>query len=417
MAAENNKLLTSSIIAKESLRLLKNNLVMAPIVHRNLEKEYGKIGDTVSVKLPYRIKSTSGRVIDKKPMVDQTTTLVVDNQEHIAIEYVLKDLRLSIEQFSERYLKSGMSQIANAIDRDILLTLKNAFHSTGTPGTRPDAFLDFANAAAKQTMFAVPDDGMRNAVLNPFTCAGLSDEVTRLLQNGMVGEAYKNGYRGNVSRYKTHESQQVPTHTVGALGGTPLNDGAGANGTSVNIKGFSNSVTDVLLTGDVFTIAGVYSVNPQSYQSTGLLQEFVVQADASSDGTGDVTVTVSPSLNDGTATTTNADGDTISLAAYQNVSALPADGAAITVKGSASTEYEQNYLFHRDAVAFAMLAFEKPETAVKAEAVSDPDTGLSLLLTGAFDIAEHSETTRIDALWGSKLIYPELAMRMWGDNL
>lgn len=414
MAKKNNVHLTDSIIIKEALRLLKNNLVFAKCVYRDLEKRYGKVGDTINLELPFRVKSTSGRVLGKKPMVDQTIPFKIDRQEHVALEYTVKDKTLSITRFSERYLKSGMSQIANVIDRSIAMTIKQVFHTSGTPGTRPGAYIDFANPAAKQTTYAVPNDGMRKAVLDPFTCASLSNEVSKLFKESMVAQAYSEGYQGNVAKYETYESQNLPKHTVGDYGGTPLVNGTITNGNTLTTDGWSNNKTGLLKAGDVFTMAGVYGVNPQSYETTGMLQEFVVMADADSNGSGQSTLTISPSLNDGTATTTNADGDTISLEAYQNVTALPADNAAITVQGAANTTYEQNYLFHKDAIGLAMVNLEVPKTATVGERASDPDSGLSLLLTAAYDINEQTEIYRVDAVWGTHLIYPELGMKLWG---
>lgn len=415
MAVQNNNLLTDDIIAKEGLRLLKNNLVMAKNVYRKYESEFGKVGDTIRLKLPYRVKSASGRTLVKQPLVDQTIPLKIDYQEHVGLEYTVKDKTLDIQNFSERYLKSGMTQIANKIDQSILLTLKNIFHSSGTPGTRPGKFIDFANAGAKMTTYAVPQDGMRKAILNPFTCANLSDEVTKLFNEKMVNGAYMKGYKGMVSDFETYDSQNIPTHTVGKHGGAPLIAGAITNGSTITTDGWDASVTGLLKQGDVITIAGVYGVNPQNYTSTGLLQEFVVQADVNSDAGGLATISVSPEMNDGTATTTNSNGDSLSLKAYQNITALPADNAPITVLGTADTTYEQNYLFHRDAVALAMIDLELPQTAVVKSRASDPDSGLSLTLTGAYDINEQSEIHRIDAVWGTKAIYPELGMRLWGQ--
>lgn len=414
MAAQDNNLLTDDIIAKESLRLLKNNLVAAKLVYRKYEQEFGKVGDTIRLKLPYRVRSASGRVLVKQPLVDITTPLKIDFQEHVGLEYTVKDKTLDITQFSERYLKSGMSQIANAIDRSILLTLKKIFHSSGTPGVRPGKFIDFANACAKQTTYAVPEDMMRHAVINPFTGAALSDEVTKLLQNDMVKTAYQKGYKGNVSEYMTYISQNIPVHTVGDHGGTPLVAGVITNGNSVTTDGWDLSTTGLLLEGDVITFDGVFGVNPQSYETTGLLQEFVVLADVDSDGGGLATITVAPDINDGTATIINAAGDPVSIAAYQNVTNVPADNTPITVMGAANTTYEQNYLFHRDAIALAMIDLELPQSAVIKSRAHDPDSGLSLTLTGAYDINEQSEIHRIDAVWGTKAIYPELGLRLWG---
>jgi hypothetical protein len=415
MSVKENKILTDDVIAKESLLLLKNNLVFAKLVYRAYEKTFGKVGDTISLKLPFRTKTASGRTLVKQPMVDQTIPFKIDRQENFGLEYTMNDLTLDIERFSERYLKSGMIQIANVVDRSIAMTLKQAFHTSGTPGTRPGKYIDFANAAAKLTTYAVPQDGMRRAVLDPFTCASVSDEVTRLFKESMVEAAYKKGYKGSIAELVTYESNNIPKHTVGAYDGTLLVEGTTpiTNGNTVTFDGAVSNIANFLNVGDVFTMEGVYGVNPQSYETTGLLHEFVV-SEAVTTAAGAGTITFTPALNDGTATTTNDDGDTISLAAYQNVTVLPADDAPITISGDASKVYEQNYLFHKEAIALCMIDKDLPRSAVVKARVNDPISGLSLSMTQGYDIIEDAETTRIDVIWGAHMINAELAMRMYG---
>lgn len=412
-----NNLLTSDIIAKEALRLLKNELVAAKLVYRQYESSFGKVGDTIRLKLPFRVKAADGRVLVKQPMADQTIPFSIDYQHHVGLDYTVRDLTLSITEFSQRYLQSAMSQLANKVDQRVLMTLKKAHYSSGTAGTRPGNYLSFANAAAKMTMHGVPQDGMRRQILSPFMTSELSDNVTKLLQNDMVKGAWMNGYQGAVAKMQTFESNNLPVHTVGNYAGTPLINGTIANGSSVTTDGWSASVTNLLREGDVITFAGVYSINPQNYTSTGLLKEFVVTANVNSNGSGQATIPIYPPLNDGTATTTNAEGATVSLAAYQNITALPADNAPITVKGAANGQYEQAYLFHKDAIALAMIDLELPQSATIKSRVSDPDSGLSLCMTGAYDINEQAEVHRIDVVYGTELINSELAMRLWGANL
>lgn len=413
MSVQDNSLLTDDVIAKEALLLLKNSLVFAKLVYRQYESTFGKVGDTIRLKLPYRVKSASGRTLVKQPLVDQTIPLKVENQEHVGLEYTVKDKTLDIEQFKERYLKPSMIQIANKIDRSLALTLKKAFHSSGTPGTRPGQYIDFANAFAKQTTYGVPDDGMRKAVIDPFTCASLSDEVTKLFKESMVEAAYKKGYKGPVASYDVFESNNLPKHTVGLYDGTPLVNGTIVNGDSITFDGAASDVAGYLNVGDVFTMAGVYGVNPQNYETTGLLHEFVVTESVTTASNAG-TITFSPSLNDGTATTTNSAGESISLKAYQNITALPADNAVIEILGTAGATYEQNYLFHKNAIALVMIDLELPQSAVVKERVSDPESGLSLTMTAAYDINEQTEITRIDAVWAVDMIDAELAIRLWG---
>jgi hypothetical protein len=410
-----NRLLTDDIIVKEALRLLKNSLVTAPLVHRDLERRFGKVGDTISLQLPFRTKTAAGRVLQKQPMVDQTIPFEINRQQHFGLEVTMRDRTLSIEKFSERYLKSGIAQIANVIDRSILMQLKKAYFSSGTPGTAIGV-RNFMFAKAYMGNVAVPDDGMRRSILNMLDCAEISDDISTKYNEMMVKGAVQKGYLGPLSGFDHFESANMPTHTVGDHGGTPLTNGADQTGSSLITDGWDTSTTGLLKEGDVFTIAGVYEINPQSYESTGRLQHFVVTADVNSDGAGNATIPISPSINDGTLTTVDGEGNTVSLKAYQNVSAAPADGAAITVLGAANTVYRQNFLFHRDACALAMVDLELPQSATVKSRVRDPDSGLSLCMTGAYDINEQSEITRIDAVWGTKLIYPELAHRLWSDE-
>lgn len=407
-----NRILTDDIIVKEALRLLKNNLVTAPLVHRDLEARFAKVGDTISLQKPFRTKTASGRVLQKQPMIDQKLPFAIDRQEHFGLEVTMRDRTLSIERFSERYLKSGITQIANVIDRSILLKLKNAYFSSGTPGTAIGT-RSFHLAKAHMGNVAVPDDGMRRCILNGLDGAEVSDAIANKYNEAMVKKALQKGYMGPLAGFDLFESANMPAHTVGDYAGTPLIAGAGQTGSSIATDGWGASITGLLKQGDVITFDGVFEINPQSYESTGRLQHFVVQEDVDSDAGGLATISISPSINDGSLTTTDGDGNSISLAAYQNVSAAPADNAAITVMGSAGETYRQNFLFHRDAIALAMVDLELPRSATVKSRVRDPDSGLSLCMTGAYDINEQTEITRIDAVWGTDLIYPELAHRMW----
>lgn len=407
-----NRLLTDDIIVKEALRLLKNNLVAAPLVHRDLERRFAKVGDSISLQKPFRTKTASGRVLQKQPMTDLSIPFNINRQEHFGLEVTMRDRTLSVEQFSERYLKSGMIQIANVIDRSILLTAKEAFFSSGMPGTAIN-LKNFHLAKAYMGQVAVPDDGMRRCILNMLDAAEVSDAISNKSNEMMVKGAIQKGYMGPLAGFDLFESANLPTHTVGAYGGTPLTAGANQTGDTIQTDGWNAGVTGLLKAGDVIQFAGVHEINPQSYASTGRLKHFVVQEDVNSDAGGLATIKISPAINDGTGTTTNQEGDIISTKAYQNVDAAPADNAAITVLGSPDTTYRENFLFHRDAIALAMVDLELPQSATVKSRVRDPDSGLSLSMTGAYDINEQSEITRIDAVWGAHMIYPELAHRMW----
>jgi hypothetical protein len=410
---DGNVFLTDDIIVQEALRLLKNNMVYAPLVFRDLEKRFAKVGDQVSMKKPFRTKTASGRTLVKQPLVDQSIAVDINNHEHFGLAVTMRDRTLSIEQFSERYLKSGIVQLANKIDRSIAYLAKDCFYGSGTPGTAITR-ANFHYAKAYQQNVGVPMDGMNRGVMNNLDSAIISNSIESVYNPTMVKQAIQKGYMGPLSGYDIYESANIYTHTVGAYAGTPLVNGANQTGSTLVTDGWTSG-SSTLNKGDTFTIAGVYEINPQTYQSTGRLMRFTVTTQIS-DTSGAKSISISPSINDGTLTTTDGEGNTVSLAAYQNVSNAPADDAAITVIGTASTEYRENTLFHRDAFALVMVDLELPESATVKARVRDEDSGLSLSMTGGYDINNHEEITRIDAVWGVKTIYPELAHRMWSDE-
>lgn len=410
-----NVFLTDDIIAKEALRLLKNSLVGLQLVNRSKEKYFGKIGDTISVKKPFRVKSASGRVLVKQPMVDQTTALKIDRQEHVGLEFTVNDRSLALHDFSERYLKSAVVQLAHKVDLSIYQELnRSTFFTNGTPGNGV-TFNEIIDARAFSTLTGHPDDGKTTVVLNTLDAAAHRKKLTTINNDSLVKSAIERAYLGNVAGYDLFETAQVPTHTVGVATGTPVVSGAGQTGSTLNTSGWTASTTGILKAGDVFTIAGVFSINPQTYQSTGQLQQFVVTADANSGAsTGPAALSISPAINDGTLTTTDAEGNTVSLAAYQNVTAAPAASAPITVLGSTGSTRRNNFMIHKDAVTVAVIDLVLPQSAPVAKRASDDESGLSIALTAQYDITNYREVYRLDVLWGVKNIYPELTRRILG---
>jgi len=413
-----NVLLTDDIILNEALFQFKNNLVACKNVYRDLEQRIvNGVGDQISVKKPFRTKSTEGRTLGMSPLVDNSVTLVINRQRNVGLEFTIQDRTLSIEAFSERYIQPAVGEIATQIDKSILdVAEAGAYFTFGTVGAAlSHTAVMFAKAHVNNV--AIPDDGKRKAMLNEIDAANISSSISGVYNDGMVKGAIQKGYEGDLSGFSTYSSQLVPTHTVGAHAGTPLSAAADQTGASILTDGWSNSITGLLLEGDTLTFAGVYEINPVTYESTGRLQTFVVTADVNSDGSGLATIPVSPSINDGSLTTTDTEGTSVSLSAYQNVSAKIADGAAIVVNGDASGVYRQNFFWHQNAIGLAMVDLYLPESATVAKRVSDKDTGLSLSLTKSFDVTNHQEVTRLDALWGVKMLSPELIFRNIAEKI
>ena len=79
-----NSLLTPSMIAKESLVHLKNNLVFGRNVHRDYKKEFAKVGDTVSIRRPVKFTATTGATRSNQDITEGNTSITVGTQKHVS---------------------------------------------------------------------------------------------------------------------------------------------------------------------------------------------------------------------------------------------------------------------------------------------------------------------------------------------
>src|SRR5258708_5247186 len=159
-------LLTPSIITKETLLILENNLVAAGKVNRQLENQFHKIGSTLTIRKPNRFKVSSGPALSIQNIVEPSTSITISNQKHVDFQFTSQDLTLTVEEFSERYLKPAAAELANQIDFDVLTNYNQVSNEVGSPGVLPANFSAIAAVGQRMDENAVPQDG-RVLILNP----------------------------------------------------------------------------------------------------------------------------------------------------------------------------------------------------------------------------------------------------------
>jgi P22 coat protein - gene protein 5. len=403
-----NTILTPSMITWEAARVLYNELSFTKHAFRGYDSRFAvrgaKIGQSLDIRLPNRVKAVKSATYSAQDYVDTKITLNVTTQAHVGMEFTNQELTMKMGDFSKLVIQPSVRQLANQIDRDGLAmysSVYNVVNETSLSDLTPGAMVyqTLLNARAMLNLGAVPQKD-RYAVVDPQSEVGVAADIKALFNpQGAIGGAFTGGMVPPVAGFKAVEmDQNVVTHTVGALGGTPLVNGASQTGASLVTDGWSNTITDIIKAGDVFTIAGVFSVNPQNYQSTGVLQRFVATANKTSSGAGAVTIDISPSIT----VTGN----------FQTVSNSPADDAAITVIGTAATGYKQSLAFHDEAFILGMADFELPEGTDKAYRVHDPDTNIAISFVRDFDTSNYKFISRLDVLYGWT-VRPELALRMY----
>ncbi len=399
-----NTLLTIDMITRKALEILENNLVITRNVNRQYDDSYAvegaKIGTTLRIRLPDRALVTDGAALQVQDDNEQFTTLTVASQKHIGVNFTTAEMTMQLDDFAERVLKPRISQLASSIDADVANSFNNIYQSVGTPGTTPGTSLVLLQAQQKLNEAAA---GMspRYATVNPAANAALVEGMKGLFNPvSTISKQFKSGLMGEgiLGYDELAMSQSIKQFTTGTrTGAHTVTTTVTAQGTST--IAITGTGTQTLKKGDVFTIASVFAVNPQTRESTGSLQQFVVTADVTAVAGAYASVSISPAIY----TSGNA---------LATVDSFPQSGAAVTFLGGASSQYPQNLVYHRDAIAFATADLLLPQGVDMAS--RQVHNGVSMRVVRQYDINNDRMPCRIDVLYGYSVIRPQMAVRLWG---
>ena len=406
--ADNTALINTSLVTKFAVKEFVNAMQMATRVDRQLDDQYRKVGDTVTVRRPVMWEATDGAVISSLDEAEEGSVAVTLNRrKKVAFKFTSQDLTLEVDDFNERYVKPAMVELVQQVESDIADAYKEIFNFVGTPGTEPSNFLAVGAARAKLNKLGVPMADPKAAFYNPDAALALANSLQNVFPQQIATRAIEEAMISKYAQFEIFENQSLKTHTTGTFttGSTPLINGATQDVTYASSKGTGTQtlITDgwafttlALTEGDVFTIAGVNSVNRRSREDTGELAQFVVRADGTSDGAGNLTLTIAPAM--------------ITSGPYQTVTAAPADGAAIVpVTGTEATGYVQNLAFHKNAITLAMAPLVMPPGNVDAS--SETFEGVSIRSIADYVFTDDEGVWRFDILYAVKVQNPGFAVR------
>lgn len=409
-----NTIATPQWTTKETARVFVNDLTFLANVNRTYDDQYvqagAKVGNTVNARLPQRFTVTDGQALQLQNIFDQTVPITLTNQKNVAFGYSSAQATTELDDIRQRYTNPGGEALANAAEVLAFGAVYRDIYSTvGTLGTTPSATLTYLQAGTKLTDLATPLRG-RVAVLDPLAMQTIANTSSTLFNpSAVVSENYENGMFGRkqLGIDKWLQDPVRPTFTSGACtsASSPRVNGASQTGSTLATNGWGSGATN-LKKGDIITIAGVNSVNPVAYSSTGRLQQFVVTADTSDSAGAIASLPISPSI--------------ITSGQLQTVDASPANSAVITLWSMAdggtlsATNSPQSFVYHPDAFAFVMADLKKPGAGAEATTVRSKALGFSIRMVEQYQIGTDQNPSRLDILIGAATLQARLACRVVG---
>ena len=400
-----NSFLSPTIITREALRVLHQSVKFIGAVNRQYDNQFanegaspsGKIGPTLTIRLPNQFTVRSGATLQVQDIAESTTTLTVSTQKGVDLNFSAVDLTLTIDEFSARYLKPAMARLAAEMEKDALTMVKDVYNFVDDDAAAI-SFLDIAKGRQKLDEFLAPDDGDRTLMLCPTHNTKFIDAVKGLFNpTKELSKQYRSGFVGEVDSFDAYQtSLLVPQATGTALKTTTYTvNGANQTGALVTIQTGATTFKK----GDIVTFVGSNAVHPETKDDYGYLQQFVVTADYAGGGGN---LAISPAI--------------VVTGAGQNVTASPTSGGNVVKVGAGASEtYTQSVAFHKEAFAFvsADLIDVSKYGAWGARQVMD---GISMRIARQYDITNDKVPARIDVLYGFKTIRPQLACRIHADG-
>lgn len=401
-----NNFINPNWVSMEILRLLLNQLVITEYFDNDWEGEFKKEfapGSTVTVKFPQRFTVSNGMGYEPQGINRISTTVSLDQWMQVAFEWDDYERAVKVERSEDQLRKNYWEPAAAALfqeldSRSAKFAYQNASNVVGVLGSSPTSVQTYYQARQRLMEKACPA-GKRCMNISSEMMQQLGTNITTIFHPGdEITKSFKEGYIGKLGGFDFFESNSLYSHTAGTWAAAVTVSGANQQGTSLVITATAG---DTFKTGDKFSVANVNAVNPMTRRVAGKAQaqQFTITQDLTAAG--------------------GAGADTINFlppiygpgSQYQNVDALPADGAALTLWPGTSSP---NGKVGTVGLALAKQAFGVvfgklylPKAVEERGQATDPDSGLSLRLVRAWDPVRSMNINRYDSLHGYGNLYQD----------
>lgn len=327
---------------------------------------------------------------------------------------------LNDPQQRERKMTSAMQRLAT----DINISCANVAALQGTLTVKrtvaASGFDDLAQADALMIEQGLVGDAARRiAIAHARDYNNMASTLAKpqTSANSKVNTAYDRAFIGTVSGFETFKADYTYRLTA-AAGVTVTVNGANqryvpkatstaSTGETANVDNRYQNLTIAVTSGtvkvgDKFTIAGVNAVHHISKVDTGQLKTFTITAIVSGAG-GSGVVTISPPIIAADSSPTQPELE------YKNVTATPANGAAITWLNTAAS----NVMPFFDQRAIELLpgrnGVDEGLTSAGAGYMrATTELGVEIMLYKFFDINTKTYKYRCDSRWGVGMTNPEM---------
>lgn len=400
-----NAAIFSDLVSQYLLPDFVNSIQFIKHANREFEGMYSDTqyisGQTVNVLLPNRFTPGRGATITPQGVQDRTVPLTIEEQIHVGMTFtsseLTTDFRTSGKNLSirDKYTKPASLDIANDADSyviDKMLTINNF---VGTAGTLVNSIDVINNANANLTARGVPLSD-RYCGVNVKTGASILNSMKANFTPNINEGVVKTGFIANIYGTEFFQTANLGYHTSGLGNETAAVGGlipcgtvktAVSTGNTIILQGLANNTIGVVKAGDIIQMQITQSVNFRTKRPTGTLMSFAVLEDSDSNGSGECTVRVSPSI--------------VSSGNYKNVSGVIGVGEAVKLVAS----HNISYLLQKSALNVAMPKLKPLGYGTMSSAMTfDKEYSIGMRYSEGSLILTDENVQRLDIIIGAMVL-------------
>ena len=401
-----NNFLNTTWVSMKVLRLLLNKLIVAEYFNRSWQKDFDKEfapGSQITVKFPQRFQVTNGMGYEPQGINRLQTQVNLNQWMQVAFEWDDYEDAVKLErseaELQEQYFEPAAAALAQECDsRCAKWAYQNASMTVGALGTDPTSVSTYYTARQRLEENAAGVLGKRAMLISSSMMSTLGSNITSIFHPAdEITKQWKEGVIGELSTFMFYESQSLWAQTAGTWAGANTVNGANQSGTQITVNATAGDTFNV---GDKISFAGVNLVNPMTRRIPGhaVNKVFTITQALVAVGGGVDVINILPPIYGPTSQ-------------YQNVDALPANSAAMTLWPGTTTPNGKvgtvGLGLTRQAFSIVGAKLYVPSAVEKAGAAQDPDTGLSIRKVKAWDPVRSVQVNRMDSLFGLGNLYQD----------
>ena len=407
-----NTFITPSIIAREALMVLENQLISPTLMSSSVASEFtgAKVGTQINVRRPTFFATDDfnmdhGTSVDIQNIKETQVPVTIEHLYDVSFEVTNTEMSLKVDQFRDRLLVPAMAALSQKIDVYALSKVKDLGglvsdvefgNSANTPYGHLSTLPQVAKVPEKLNIQQVPMSGRKMVITPKDQTAFFSiDAFARVDHRGGATSPVIEANLGRFMGMDVVMSQNLPQHTTGAFAASA--DATKATNGDLNVG--DTTVTTTAVNSSTVTVGDTIRIT----YNDGVKRDHTITTAQTASGTAFTNLGITPPIY-GHDSVASDNANKLSVTSGKAVEFISSeDGTAVT--------HDFSGAWVPDAFQLIFVPQSDP-MGPGTSAATVSYNGMSLRVLQTYDHLKKKDMISIDCLVGAACVDPRLGAKI-----